>query len=195
MMPDVEDVEVVVAHSERATLRVGEVFLKVDADQTRTDVEVEAMAVGTDPGSGGSVAAPARARARRRLGDGTRPPREPSTASAVAWAAAGAAARLLHDAPLRIRGAQIAGVRPLPSLGAAGGVPPTGPAAATTRPPSPVRSAVFRPGIGDAGWSLRAGVFCGVPPIRHQRAIAPAPTLIRSRRSAPWLAPQRPGNT
>jgi hypothetical protein len=31
MMPDVEDVEVVVAHSERATLRVGEVFLKVDA--------------------------------------------------------------------------------------------------------------------------------------------------------------------
>ena len=39
MMPDVEDVEVVVAHSERATLRVGDVFLKVDADQTRTDVE------------------------------------------------------------------------------------------------------------------------------------------------------------
>ena len=31
------------------TLRVGDVFLKVDADQTRTDVEVEAM--------GGSVAA------------------------------------------------------------------------------------------------------------------------------------------
>jgi hypothetical protein len=49
MMPDVEDVEVVVAHSERATLRVGEVFLKVDADQTRTDVEVEAMAVAPIP--------------------------------------------------------------------------------------------------------------------------------------------------
>jgi hypothetical protein len=41
----VEEVEVVVAHSERATLRVGEVFLKIDADQTRTDVEVEAMAM------------------------------------------------------------------------------------------------------------------------------------------------------
>ena len=37
---DVAEVEVVVAHSERATLRVGDVFLKIDADQTRTDVEV-----------------------------------------------------------------------------------------------------------------------------------------------------------
>ncbi|MFV2108703.1 aminoglycoside phosphotransferase family protein [Micromonospora sp. LOL_015] len=44
MMADVAQVEVVVAHHERATLRVGEVFLKVDADQTRADVEVEAMA-------------------------------------------------------------------------------------------------------------------------------------------------------
>jgi len=43
-MADVEEVEVVVAHHERATLRVGDVFLKIDADQTRTDVEVEAMA-------------------------------------------------------------------------------------------------------------------------------------------------------
>ena len=40
-----EEVEVVVAHNERATLRVGDVFLKIDADQTRTDVEVEAMAM------------------------------------------------------------------------------------------------------------------------------------------------------
>jgi len=39
MMADVEEVEVVVAHHERATLRVGDVFLKIDADQTRTDVE------------------------------------------------------------------------------------------------------------------------------------------------------------
>src|SRR5881275_1046629 len=44
-MADVEEVEVVVAHHERATLRVGDVFLKIDADQTRTDVEVEAMAM------------------------------------------------------------------------------------------------------------------------------------------------------
>ncbi len=45
----VEEVEVVVAHNERATLRVGDVFLKIDADQTRTDVEVEAMAMAPVP--------------------------------------------------------------------------------------------------------------------------------------------------
>jgi hypothetical protein len=44
MMASVEEVEVVVAHGERATLRVGDAFLKIDADQIRTDVEVEAMA-------------------------------------------------------------------------------------------------------------------------------------------------------
>jgi hypothetical protein len=48
-MAPVEDVEVVVAHNERATLRVGDVFLKIDADQTRTDVEVEAMAIAPIP--------------------------------------------------------------------------------------------------------------------------------------------------
>ena len=48
-MAAVEEVEVVVAHNERATLRVGDVFLKIDADQTRTDVEVEAMAMATVP--------------------------------------------------------------------------------------------------------------------------------------------------
>ena len=32
-MGDVEQVEVVVAHQERATLRVGDVFLKIDTDQ------------------------------------------------------------------------------------------------------------------------------------------------------------------
>lgn len=94
------EIEVVVAHRERATLRVGEVFLKIDADQTRTEVEVEAMrlaplptpkvlwrkppvlALAAVPGS-----------ALGRLG-------EPSTASSSAWAAAGAAVRVLHDAPL-----------------------------------------------------------------------------------------------
>lgn len=35
-MADVEKVEVVVAHDERATLRAGDVFLKIDADQLRT---------------------------------------------------------------------------------------------------------------------------------------------------------------
>jgi aminoglycoside phosphotransferase (APT) family kinase protein len=97
---DVGEVEVVVAHRERATLRVGDVFLKIDSDQVRIDVEVEAMglapiptpevlwrkppvlALGAVPGT-----------ALGRLG-------EPSTASSAAWVAAGAAARALHDAPL-----------------------------------------------------------------------------------------------
>jgi aminoglycoside phosphotransferase (APT) family kinase protein len=99
-MADVEEVEVVVAHHERATLRVGDVFLKIDVDQTRTDVEVEAMALAPIPTPEvlwrkppvlALAALPGTALGR--LG-------EPSTASPAAWAAAGAAARTLHDAPL-----------------------------------------------------------------------------------------------
>ncbi|WUH99717.1 phosphotransferase [Spirillospora sp. NBC_00431] len=93
-------VEVVVAHRERATLRVGEVFLKVDADQARLDAEVEAMALAPiptprvlwrEPPVLALAALPGTALGR--LG-------EPSPASPAAWAAAGAAARTLHDAPL-----------------------------------------------------------------------------------------------
>ena len=100
MMSAVEKVEVVVAHQERATLRVGDVFLKIDADQTRTDVEIEAMAMAPVPTPEvlwrkppvlALAALPGKALGR--LG-------EPSTASSAAWAAAGAAARTLHDAPL-----------------------------------------------------------------------------------------------
>ena len=39
----VEEIEVVVAHRERATVRVGDVFLKIDGDQTRVDLKVQAM--------------------------------------------------------------------------------------------------------------------------------------------------------
>ena len=46
IMADVEEVEVIVAHRERATLRVGDVFLKIDAYQARTDVEVVAEELG-----------------------------------------------------------------------------------------------------------------------------------------------------
>jgi aminoglycoside phosphotransferase (APT) family kinase protein len=100
MIAHVEEIEVVVAHQERATLRVGDVFLKVDADQTRTDVEVEAMAMAPIPTPQvlwrkppvlALAALPGRALGR--LG-------EPSTASPAAWAAAGATTRMLHDAPL-----------------------------------------------------------------------------------------------
>jgi aminoglycoside phosphotransferase (APT) family kinase protein len=99
-MAGMEEVSVVVAHSERATLRVGEVFLKIDADQTRTDVEVEAMALAPlptpevlwrEPPVLALAALPGTPLGR--LG-------ETSTASPAAWTAAGAAVRALHEAPL-----------------------------------------------------------------------------------------------
>ncbi|WP_344079218.1 phosphotransferase family protein [Luedemannella helvata] len=99
-MAGVHEVEVVVAHSERATVRVGDMFVKIDADQGRTDVEVEAMAMAPVPTPEilwrkphvlALAALPGRALGR--LG-------EPSTATPAAWAAAGSAVRMLHHAPL-----------------------------------------------------------------------------------------------
>ena len=94
------DLEVVVAHSERATIRVGEVFLKIDTDQAQADREVEAMRLAPVPTPeilwrqppvlalaalpGGPLA---------RLG-------EPATGSPAAWEAAGDVVRRLHEAPL-----------------------------------------------------------------------------------------------
>jgi aminoglycoside phosphotransferase (APT) family kinase protein len=99
-MADVDEVKVVVAHQDCATLRVGDVFLKIDADQARTDVEVEAMALAPIPTPEilwrkppVLALAAVRGTALGRLG-------EPSTASPAAWAAAGAAVGKLHEAPL-----------------------------------------------------------------------------------------------
>ena len=95
-----DEVKVVVAHSERATLRVGDVFLKVDADQARIDVEVEAMSLAPVPTPEvlwrkppvlAIAALPGMTLGR--LGG-------PSTGSPAAWAAAGAAIRKLHEGPL-----------------------------------------------------------------------------------------------
>jgi aminoglycoside phosphotransferase (APT) family kinase protein len=99
-MADVEEVEVVVAHRERATLRVGDVFLKIDADQTRTDVEVEAMAMAPVPTPEILWRKPPVLALAALPGTALGRLQEPSTASSAAWAAAGAAARMLHDAPL-----------------------------------------------------------------------------------------------
>jgi hypothetical protein len=95
-----EEVEVVVAHSERATLRVGDVFLKIDADQTRTDVEVEAMAMAPVPTPEVLWRKPPVLALAALTGTALGRLGEPSTASPAAWAAAGAAVRMLHDAPL-----------------------------------------------------------------------------------------------
>ncbi|MFF5289079.1 phosphotransferase [Paractinoplanes globisporus] len=95
-----DEVKVVVAHSERVTLRVGDVFLKVDGDPARLDAEAEAMAAAPVP------TAPILWRQPSVIAFGALPGRalgrlgEPSPASPAAWAAAGAAVRTLHDAPL-----------------------------------------------------------------------------------------------
>src|SRR4051794_2447908 len=99
-MAGMEEVEVVVAHSERATLRVGDVFLKIDADQARTEIELRAMGLAPIPTPDvlwrqppvlALAALPGRPLGR--LG-------QPSNASPAAWAATGAVVRMLHDAPL-----------------------------------------------------------------------------------------------
>ena len=98
MIHTVQEIEVVVAHSERATLRVGDVFLKIDTDRARIDREVEVMArapiptpevLWRKPPVLALAAVPGRALGL--LG-------EPSPASPAAWVAAGAAVRVLHDA-------------------------------------------------------------------------------------------------
>ena len=95
-----DDIQVVVAHRERATLRVGDVFLKIDSDQTRTDVEVEAMAVAPVPTPRVLWRKPPVLAIAAVPGTALGCFGEPSTASPAAWAAAGAAVRRLHDAPL-----------------------------------------------------------------------------------------------
>lgn len=94
------EVEVVVAHSERATLRVGDVFLKIDGDRARVDIEVEAMSLAPVPTPEilwrkGPVLALAAVRGTALASLG-----KPSRAPSAAWIAAGAAVRRLHDAPL-----------------------------------------------------------------------------------------------
>jgi aminoglycoside phosphotransferase (APT) family kinase protein len=96
----VDEVSVVVAHSERATVRVGDVFLKVDGDLARIAREVEAMRLAPVPTPEVLWHRPPvlaitaiRGSAIGRIG-------QASAASGSAWAAAGAVIRKLHDAPV-----------------------------------------------------------------------------------------------
>lgn len=95
-----DEVEVVVAHSERATLRVGDMFLKVDADQARIDAEVAAMALAPVPTPEVLWRKPHVLAMTALPGTTVGRLGGPSTGSPGAWAAAGAAIRKLHDAPL-----------------------------------------------------------------------------------------------
>ncbi|MFE2298647.1 phosphotransferase family protein [Streptomyces sp. NPDC059445] len=95
-----DEVEVVVAHSERATLRVGDVFLKVDVDQARVDVEVEAMSLVPVPTPEVLWRKPPVLAIAAVPGATLGSLGGPATGSPSAWAAAGAAIRKLHEAPL-----------------------------------------------------------------------------------------------
>ncbi|MER6289431.1 phosphotransferase family protein [Streptomyces sviceus] len=101
-----DEVEVVVAHSERATLRVGDVFVKVDADQARLDAEVEAMALAPVPTPEVLWRKPHVLAIAALPGATLGSLGGPSTGSPTAWAAAGAAIRKLHEAPLPPRPGQ-----------------------------------------------------------------------------------------
>ncbi|MFF4805526.1 phosphotransferase family protein [Streptomyces sp. NPDC001351] len=95
-----DEVQVVVAHSERVTLRVGDVFLKVDADQARIDDEVEAMSLVPVPTPEVLWCKPPVLAIAALPGTTLGRLGGPSTGSPAAWAAAGAAIRKLHEAPL-----------------------------------------------------------------------------------------------
>jgi len=99
-MADVPDVEVIVAHNQRATVRVGDVFLKIDTDPTRTDVEVKAMALAPVPTPRILWRQPPVLALAAAPGTKLGHLGEPSTASSAAWTAAGAVVRALHEAPL-----------------------------------------------------------------------------------------------
>src|ERR1700722_11227594 len=99
-MAGMDEVEVVVAHRQRATLRVGDVFLKGDGRPAHADVEVRAMPMAPIPTPAilwreppvlAIAAVPGKALGL--LG-------EPSAVSPAAWAAAGTAIRRLHDSLL-----------------------------------------------------------------------------------------------
>jgi aminoglycoside phosphotransferase (APT) family kinase protein len=81
-------------------LRVGDVFVKIDADQTRSDVEVEAMAIAPVPTPEVLWRQPPALALAALPGVALGHLGEPSSASSAAWTAAGATVRTLHDASL-----------------------------------------------------------------------------------------------
>jgi aminoglycoside phosphotransferase (APT) family kinase protein len=96
----VHEVEVVVAHSERVTLRVGDVFLKIDTDEARIDREVEVIARAPIPTPEVLWRQPSVLALAAVPGTALGVLKEPSRASSAAWVAVGVAVRALHDAPL-----------------------------------------------------------------------------------------------
>jgi aminoglycoside phosphotransferase len=94
------DVRVVVAHAERATLQVGDVFLKIDGEPGRLEREVVAMALSPLPTPEILWRKPSVLALGALPGKALGVLGEASTASSEAWVATGTAVRALHDAPL-----------------------------------------------------------------------------------------------
>jgi aminoglycoside phosphotransferase (APT) family kinase protein len=99
-MNTVEDVEVVVAHSARATLRVGDTFLKIDGDPASIDTELSAMTLAPVPTPTVLWHTPPVLALARVLGRPLGRLGEPATAPSGAWRATGTALRTLHEAPV-----------------------------------------------------------------------------------------------
>ena len=95
-----DEVEVVVAHSQRATLRVGDVFLKIDVASAHAEVETRAMALAPVPTPAILWHQPPVLAIAAVPGMALGILGAPSAASPAAWAAAGAAVRTLHNAPV-----------------------------------------------------------------------------------------------
>lgn len=89
----------VLTSNDRVTLRVGDVFLKIDADQARLDREVEAMTSAPVPTPQILWRTPPVLALASLAGA----PLGGQEASAATWAAVGAVLRTLHDAPLPSR--------------------------------------------------------------------------------------------
>ena len=97
---EVKAVDVVLANDDRVTVRVGDVFLKIDADADRSAREVEAMRLAPVPTPDVLWRTPPVLALARVPGSRLDQPGRPSIAPPAAWAAVGATIRRLHDAPL-----------------------------------------------------------------------------------------------
>ncbi len=98
--PDVSAVNVVLVNNDRVTVRVGDVFLKIDADPGRSLREVDAMSLAPVPTAEVLWRRPPVLALAAVRGAPLALPGLPSVASPDAWMAVGAAIRQLHEAPL-----------------------------------------------------------------------------------------------
>ncbi len=94
------EVDVVLANNDRVTLRVGNTFLKIDADQKRAGVEAEAIKLAPVPTPEILWHKPPVLALAAVSGQPLGCLGEPSSAPPRSWTAVGAAVRTLHSAPL-----------------------------------------------------------------------------------------------